>query len=136
MPDVIIVQETWFSSPSLYNIDNYSSVHSTRHDGYGGVSIYVKNNVSFSVKSNISRDYVNAVRIKIHSVPESLNVTGFYRSQKCGVPKFLEILEEMLVDCGNESSIYCGDSTSASLPLRLNHSKTYYPLLIINSTTE
>lgn len=110
LPDVIVVQETWFSNTSMYNINNYSAVHSTRRDGYGGVSMYIKNSLHYSLLGSISESFVNTLSIKLKLSSGFLNIIGFYRSQKCRSKKFLTIMENVLTGTQNQHCIFLGDS--------------------------
>lgn len=42
-PEVVVISETWLTEEikNHYEISGYSSYHTTRIDGYGGLSIYI-----------------------------------------------------------------------------------------------
>ena len=49
-PDIICIQETWFTDFNVSYIPNYFCVCRNRHDGRrGGLAIYLKKDITFQV---------------------------------------------------------------------------------------
>ena len=70
---VICFSETWLNEVgnSLYELPNYTSKHQVRDDRKGeGVSIYIRNPLSFKVLSNLC---INSVDIESRSIELSLD---------------------------------------------------------------
>lgn len=114
LPDIITIQETWFNEKckNLYAIPGYESVHCCRKDGYGGNSIFVKSQFNYKILKNISKDYMDIVSIELIDVKlmnKPLIVTSVYRSQKCGMQKFLKETENLLFSCTHAPCIFLGD---------------------------
>lgn len=48
IPDLILLTETWITEGYLFSSPGYSAMHNCRYDGYGGVSVLVKNGIHFN----------------------------------------------------------------------------------------
>lgn len=114
-PDVIAIQETWFSNDlkQIYDMPGFSSVHCCRQDGYGGTSLYINLKWIYTVETCKSGDFVdciavNIVNYKIES--KCLRIMSFYRSQKCSTNNFLRIMDVVLSDNARNPIIVVGDS--------------------------
>lgn len=68
LPSLICVQETWFQREllQLYDISGYNAVHCCRNDGYGGTTIYIRNNLQYSVDICESGNFIDAVLLTLH----------------------------------------------------------------------
>lgn len=114
LPDVIAVQETWFSKQciNLYSIPGYEVVHCCRKDGYGGTSVFVKSNLNFKVQTNCSKDYMDVVSVELPDVKimnKPIVVTSVYRSQKCILQKFFTRIENLLASNNGAPCFFVGD---------------------------
>lgn len=114
LPDIIAIQETWFSKDcvNLYSIPGYCAVHCCRGDGYGGTSFYLANNLSYKLVLNSSDEFLNVVALELPAVilnNKPLRVTSLYRSQKCNFEKFYDKLENMLETTASGSCLILGD---------------------------
>jgi hypothetical protein len=69
-PMVIALSETWLKPEFLFRISGYNCVREDRPDGYGGVAILVKNNISFKCLSLPAHnlDNFNAVGVQIDHI--------------------------------------------------------------------
>lgn len=115
LPSVICIQETWFQSElvNLYKIPGYSTVHCCRRDGYGGTSVYIRDQLEYNVELCESNLFIEAILISFNSKKVSgkpLKIMSFYRSQKCPESTFLEFVEKILNDVGSFPCLFIGDS--------------------------
>lgn len=115
LPDIIAIQETWFRKEltQLYVIPGFESVHSCRNDGYGGTSLYINSQITFSVECCQSYNYVETINVKLtnfkmHNKP--LQLISFYRSQKCSEHAFLTLLDDILSIHAKNPIIILGDA--------------------------
>lgn len=115
LPNIIAVQETWFQKDTsqIYNIPGYNAIHCCRYDGYGGISLFIKDTFTYTVEYCESKQFFEAIRISVKDFKingKSLNVTSFYRSQKCELNIFYSFIEGLLHSTGGCPSIVVGDS--------------------------
>lgn len=115
LPNIIAIQETWFQScvSQIYSIPGYSSIHCCRNDGYGGTSLYIRDNLQYLVEFCESKHFVDSIRISIENFKVNgrpLKLTTFYRSQKCDLSVFLCFMEDLLCNITRFPSIIVGDS--------------------------
>lgn len=115
LPNLIVIQETWFNSKivQIYNIPGYRCVHCCRNYGFGGTSIYVRENFQFTVEVCESRHYCDTIAIslnnyKIKGTP--IKFISFYRSQKCSIDTFSHIIENIINSYGRSPCVIVGDS--------------------------
>lgn len=115
LPNIIAIQETWFHSTlsSIYNIPGYNSIHCCRADGFGGTSVYVKNNLQYTVQVCENKSFCDLIvltleNFKINGKP--LKIVSFYRSPKCNVNDFYNIVENLMELYGRNYCIFVGDS--------------------------
>lgn len=47
--DIAILYETWLSDNACTSLRDYNFVYKNRCDGFGGVGIYVRKNIRFSI---------------------------------------------------------------------------------------
>lgn len=97
MPDIIVIQETWFSKETinLYNIKGYEAVHSCRPDNHGGLSIFIKECLYFNVEVNQLDENMHFLAIKLRSSVQiqPLTIVGFYRPPNIFSHSFLMEVE-------------------------------------------
>lgn len=55
-PEVIVISESWLTEEikEHYQISGYNHYHTTRRDGYGGLSIYIKEEIQHLTIENLS----------------------------------------------------------------------------------
>ncbi|XP_075163964.1 uncharacterized protein LOC142236620 [Haematobia irritans] len=98
---------------NIYNIPGYNAIHCCRHDGYGGTSLYVRDNLTYTVELCESGNFIEAIRISVDGILVKgipLKFTSFYRSPKCNLDVFLWYLENKLCVPCRTASIVVGDS--------------------------
>lgn len=93
LPDIITIQETWFSKEciQLYSLPGYQEIHCCRSDGFGGNSVFVKSEVRHRILLNCSESYVDSISIQLSEVKianKPLVIYSIYRSQKCCIEIF------------------------------------------------
>lgn len=120
LPTIIAVQETWFKMDvvGIYNIPGYTSVHCCRSDGYGGTSVFVKENLHFTVSQCKSEDLIDSIALKLHNVKlhgKPVTYISFYRSPKCNSSKFVDFLEQLLYAYGRTPCVLTGDANVDAL---------------------
>lgn len=125
LPNIISVQETWFSSDlvQLYNIAGYKSIHCCRPDGYGGTSIFIRDNLRYSVDICESKSFLDLIVVTLNNLKingKSVKFISFYRSQKCANGTFLLFMENLLNSYGRDPCIFAGDSNIDILNLHLS----------------
>lgn len=111
VPNIIIVQETWFSEDklNLYEITNYKAIHSFRQDSYGGVSVYIQQHFDYQVKINKVSFNCNIIALKIlQRNCSSFNLVAFYRPPSCSLKDFLQVLKAS-VEVPNCNTVVAGD---------------------------
>lgn len=107
-PTVIVLSETWLTEglKSFYNLHEYTAYHTTRPDGYGGLSVYVRNDVSHNAQRDVfTIDKVHVT--KIYLLDQKINVLGVYRSPSSNSQAFLSALDNLLES--NSNVMMCGD---------------------------
>lgn len=126
LPAIICIQETWFQEDclDLYKIPGYKNVNCCRNDGYGGTSIYVKENIEYSVDLCESENFIEAVVITLcnHTFSgKPLKIMSFYRSQKCIAARFYNYMEHVLDLFSSFPCIFVGDSNIDFLETSVSH---------------
>lgn len=107
-PNVIVVCESRLTEgiTPFFNVQGYTSYHTTRKDGYGGLSIFVKSTISHRVVTDISTiDRVHISKVKLDQV--SMNLFCVYRAPRSDISRFLDQLDDILEE--NSNVILCGD---------------------------
>lgn len=125
LPCVISVQETWFKEglTQIYNIAGYRAVHCCRVDGYGGTSVFVREDIDYTTVLCESRNFIDSIIITLDNVKLSgkpIRLLSFYRSQKCDVNSFLSFLEGILSSQGRCPCVFVGDSNIDALDTRVS----------------
>lgn len=115
LPDIIAVQETWFRNEltQLYSIPGFENVHCCRNDGYGGTSLYINCQIQFSVEFCMSNSFVEIINVKLSGFKidnKPLKLISFYRSQKCNVNDFVNMLDVILNNHAQSPLIVLGDA--------------------------
>ena len=101
--DIIILTETWAKdeSQSLCHISGFKSTHNFRPNKRGGgVSIFVKENLSFDVidELNISDVDIECVGVRLSPIASNFSTTilGVYRQPRGSYPSFQTKLDEII----------------------------------------
>lgn len=132
-PSLVVIGETWLTDglKAFYDIDGYDSYHTTRHDGYGGLSVYVKNSLPHNATVNMSN--IDKVHLTmIHFVGQRINVACVYRSPSTNSKAFCDMIDAFLED--NSNIIMCGD-INFNLLSQTSEVKEYVETIEANSYT-
>ena len=82
-PDILCISETWLkpNTAPLNEIEGYKSYHTLRPDGYGGVAIYVKQDITSIPLSDycLSNDIAELCTIKITIDNSNYVISSLYR---------------------------------------------------------
>lgn len=128
-----VISETWLTEEikDHYQIIGYKHYHTTRPDGYGGLSIYVKEHIQhLSVMNLSSIENVHMSLIKINN--PSFSILCIYRAPNSNNQHFFDIFNHIL---DNESNmIVCGDINFNLLSSESNVQQ-YMDLVLNNSFT-
>lgn len=100
--DVIIIAETWYkkNETQIYEIAGYNAIHSCRATRAGGVSVYIKSNISIDNYEIIESD-INAVSVEVSNLKgiKKLRFIGVYRRPFRGnYGAMLKAIDSLLVD--------------------------------------
>ena len=113
MPDVFVFSESWYSHGEVINIPGYVGHHTARHGRGGGVSIFVKSQISSEIISRFSyaNNTIEICTIKISNGNNILYLFGIYRPFSDNIDNFSVALESILNDnlFNNSSCILAGD---------------------------
>lgn len=107
-PQIIVITETWLteSIKNHYNINGYEAYHTIRNDGYGGLTVYIRDNIQHQVTMNLSTiEHVHVT--KVHIDKTNMNLLCIYRAPNTHNMSFLSLLDKILED--SLSTIICGD---------------------------
>lgn len=115
LPNVIAIQETWFQKniSHIYQIPGYNCVHCCRYDGFGGTSVFIRSNLQYCIETCESKTFCDVVALSLENYKvdgRPIKIISFYRSQKCNLNNFYEVMENLLQKFGRSSCIFVGDS--------------------------
>lgn len=114
LPDVIAIQETWFSSQylELYSIGGFNAIHCDRYDGYGGTTLFVNSKLKYRTVFNKSDGNLEVVAVEFPDIKvnnSKLIVITIYRSQRCSINTFLDKMEKIIQELGSSPMLIVGD---------------------------
>lgn len=120
LPDVIAVQETWINQDlvQLYNLPCYKSIHCCRSDTYGGTSVFIRDDIHFTIMTNISANYIDCIALRLNEIKfegKPLTFISFYKSPKCNADNFSLFLNNMLSSYGRTPCTFAGDANVDAL---------------------
>ena len=102
-PDIIAISENWLttSNKDSFNLNGYQSFHVVRTWGlHGGVSVFVRNNISANLISNYSysNQDIEICSISLKIRDQKFNIAAIYRprSKRVRVSEFSEIISDIL----------------------------------------
>lgn len=148
--NIIGLSETWLSNENagVYGIDNYQHIYNCRQTRRGGgVSLYIKNGIEFSVLDNLNRstDIYECLFIEIKKSEFNTNhdiiIGVIYSPPNRNVQQFNECLLEILNDIksNNKLCFLMGDfninllhqdtHAPTSEFLEILYSSSYFPLI-------
>lgn len=99
--DIVAVTETWLQAGSMIdivNIDGYKFIRQDRLTRGGGVGMYIKNNLNFSIIFKISDEVLECIWVKI-VIDKIIYAFGIvYRPPNANITIFLERIEEIFLN--------------------------------------
>lgn len=66
-PSILSVSETWLRPGSNFKLSRYVDVRSDRQDGFGGVGLFLKNNINFSYVTVPSHNSFDIVAVRVNN---------------------------------------------------------------------
>jgi len=114
--DIVAISETWLTTQNCpdANLNNYIASHQIRQIGKGGgVSIYVKEDINYTIIENMTKSIDNlleclTIELKL-GVKGNKLVTVIYRKPGTNLEAFIEEMEKILSNYKAKHIILCGD---------------------------
>lgn len=130
--DVIVVGETWVKADnkSLYNIPGYNSFFSCRDNSNGGLAMYIRNGISYTVLRNIHVDGFHHINVELVFRGRNYNIHGFYRPPSYDINIFLNTLENILDSVNNCHSCFLVGDVNIPLNYKNNNIVRKYKSLL------
>lgn len=102
--DVIVIGETWVKKDNtkLYNIPGFNSVFSCRDNSNGGLAVFIRADIEFTVQRNVHFEGFHHIYVELTINGRIHDVHGFYRPPSFDVNYFMNKLENCL-DSSNRS---------------------------------
>lgn len=102
---VIVVSETWIEPGSevCYNLNGFRAYHETRADGYGGLSVFVRETIEHSLVHNVTRLGIHVMTVKLGRT----RIVAAYRQPVNNMSTFTDMLDEALE--GDSDCLLVGD---------------------------
>lgn len=96
--DIIVIGETWVKNGNskLYNIPGFNSVFSCRDSSNGGLAMFIKTDIKYSVPCNVHIDGFHHLHVELEINSRIYDVHGFYRPPSYDVNCFMDKLENCL----------------------------------------
>ena len=122
--DCLVVTETWLTLNNIefWNFNGYQSYHHPRlHATHGGVSIFVKESIQSEEVplATITNEIIECKAIKIKLSNYTLNILGIYTPPQSSRTLFIDSLENILTQLGNNGdTLLTGDFNLDLLKLR------------------
>ena len=119
-PNILVLSETWFSEDTVTDIDGYTGYHVFRDDRRaGGVSVYVKSNISSVCVSELSyvRDVIeiNTIRITLCNRTD-VCIIGIYRPpERQYMRDFIVLIGDILRSLPRSLPIYLAGDLNIDL---------------------
>ena len=147
-PEIISISETKLNPQKTININicNYDFIHNDSPTNAGGVGLYVKNGLKYSIRNdlNLHLPYCEDIWIEVKSTKQSLILSTIYRHPNSVVANFQDKLCDILLKLENNktSNVINGDFNINLLNTKNNKVKNYTNMLtsvgcnsLINSPT-
>lgn len=95
--DVLVVEETWIkeSRSIFYNIPGYKSTYSCRRNSSGGLAVFVRNGLDFTVKGNVADNGYHHIGVELLMNP-GVTIYGIYRPPGYDLSRFIAHMELIL----------------------------------------
>lgn len=93
---VYMVSETWLLPDDEFFMKNYALHENRKCDGYGGVAIFFKNNVTFNVVELPEFKVINVVAAITTNLPMNLTFVSVYVPAKKKTPQEAEVRKDLM----------------------------------------
>lgn len=128
--DIIVITETWMipGTEDMYNLEGFTAYHESRNDGYGGLAVYVRDNLSHTCVTRRNFQNIQMIVIKL----STCRIIAVYRQPvSSNTNSFFQVIDDMLET--TEDCLLVGDMNIDTLSPNscLN---TYMSVLESNST--
>lgn len=119
--DVIIVGETWLKDgdTSLYNIKGYNSIFSCRNRSFGGLAVYIRDNMEFRIIENVCIEGFHHINFELVLKGEVIDIHCVYRPPSYDFNAFHDSLESWLNK--NNSTRPCLIFGDINVPVNLSN---------------
>lgn len=132
-PQVLVISETWLEpgTEEFYDIDGYTAHHITRSDGYGGLSVYVKDGIrhTCTTKTQVANGDIHIMTFKLNDFPVDL-ITCYRKLMESNIQIFNDTLDRILESLMNAWVV--GDM-NINLMRRPARGKNYFGVVEANS---
>ena len=129
--EIISISETKLNPQKTINtnICNYDFIHNDSPTNAGGVDLYVKNGLIYSIRNDLSLHlpYCKDIWIEVKSTKQSLILSTIYRNPNSVVANFQDKLSYILLKLENNKTSYVinGDINISLLNTKNNKVKNY-----------
>lgn len=92
---IIVLTEIWINEQEnqFFNMEGYKSYFSNRVKSYGGVAIYVRENIASNLILKLEFEKSNF--LGIYLIEQKIHIFGIYRSHETNINSFLEKMDEI-----------------------------------------
>lgn len=127
---IIVLAEIWLlaSENKFFNIQGYKPYFSNRNEPYGGVAIFVKEEISSCLLFCEELEKSNILGVRL--LKQNINILGIYRAHETGINSFIEKIDELTYKY--RRSIIVGDININLLNTSNTVIKTYSNMLVSN----
>ena len=141
--DVLCFSETWLTNDNLqcYELANYSHVPSIRNNRNGGTSIFIRNNIDYTVREDIKSemwlDYAFEVTaIEINFGKKGFLVACLYRTPDSSINEFLKHFDLLLEKAISENKLLLvGGDFNIDLSKTNTKSQEFLNTIVTNNFT-
>ena len=137
LPEIISISETKLNSQSTSNVNiaQYDYFHNDSPSKAGGVGLYVKNNVKYSLRNDLNLHLSNCkdIWIEIYFKTKSIILSTIYRHRTSNISEFHKKLRDTLIKLENSKAHYIINGDVNNNLLNPNNSKVKQYIDTLNS---
>jgi len=131
---IVGISESWLNpnvNSNAVNIDEYNFIRQDRVGRGGGVGMYLKNDLPYSILLSECRETVEHIWIKIQSHNKNFIAGNLYRPPSASIAEFLAYFEDILIDFYAQCDyiMCCGDFNINALDVDSPHVETLTNIL-------
>ena len=127
--DIVGLSETWLGQgvpDDIIKINGYNLIRTDRKSRGGGVAIYIKSNLSYTISYFSSNSTLEELWIETNILKKKYIFGTLYRPPKGRLSDFLSILEKRLSEFQSLEIICGGDINLNLLNITDQHTNTFY----------